>query len=180
MNDDSIYLRRLDLTDAPALLALRLRNRAFLQPFEPVREEAYFTLETQEKEIAAGIQGAESDQSYIFGIFLQEKDTLIGRIALTGLARGPFQNANMGYCLDQAQNGKGYMTRAVVQCVQYAFDELGLHRIQAAVMPRNKPSLRVLAKAGFRREGLAEKYLNINGVWEDHVLFARTAEDIME
>lgn len=179
MSITSIYLKQLEMADAADLLDLRLQNRAAFQPFEPIREETYYTLEGQEKDIATGMLGAQNDQSYTFGIFLQDTDELIGRIALTGIVRGPFQNANMGYFIAQSRQGKGYATMAVTHCVDLAFQELGLHRVQAAVMPWNKPSLRVIEKAGFRREGLAEKYLKINGVWEDHVLFARTAEDII-
>lgn len=179
MSINSIYIRQLEMADAAALLDLRLQNRAAFQPFEPIREETYYTLEGQEKDIAAGMLGAQNDKSYMFGIFLQDSNELIGRIGLTGVIRGPFQNANLGYFVTQSHQGKGYATMAVLHCVHHAFQELGLHRVQAAVMPWNKPSLRVIEKAGFRREGLAEKYLKINRVWEDHVLFARTVEDII-
>lgn len=176
MRTDHITLKKLELSDAPALLALRLRNRAFFQPFEPIRPDSFLTLEGQEKDIAAGNHAADHDQGYTFGIFLTETDELIGRVALTGVARGPFQNANLGYFMDQAHNGRGYMTEAVQLVTRFAFGQAGLHRIQAGVMPRNVGSIRVLEKAGFRREGLALNYLKINGVWEDHALFAITAD----
>ncbi|MFX3632789.1 MAG: GNAT family N-acetyltransferase [Candidatus Pristimantibacillus sp.] len=177
MNNNDIYLRYFDRNDVDSLLAFRLRNNDFFQPFEPIRDESYFSLEGQEKEIAACILGVKNEQSYTFGIFLQATDELLGRIALTSVSRGPFQNAYMGYNIDQQHNGKGYGTAAVSLCVTFAFEQLGLHRIQAGVMPRNLPSIRVLEKIGFRQEGLAQKYLKINGKWEDHVLFAITAED---
>lgn len=177
MKSEDIYLRHFDKNDINSLLAFRLRNRDFFQPFEPIRDESYFSLEGQEKEIAACIHGVESGQSYIFGIFLQGTDELIGRIALTSVSRGPFQNAYLGYNMDQQHNGKGYGTAAVVLCITFAFEQLGLHRIQAGVMSRNLPSIRILEKIGFRQEGLAQRYLKINGKWEDHVLFAITTED---
>jgi len=176
MNTNNIYVRHLELKDARALLDLLLRNREFFQPFEPIREESHFTLEGKEVEITNSILGVQTDQSYIFGIFLEETNELIGRIALTGIARGPFQNAYLGYYIDQKHNGNGYATAAVSLCVNFAFSEIGLHRIQAGVMPRNLSSIRVLVKAGFRHEGLAKAYLKINNVWEDHELFAITAE----
>ncbi|SCW87408.1 ribosomal-protein-alanine N-acetyltransferase [Paenibacillus tianmuensis] len=179
MDSNNIYLRHLERKDAGALFDLKLRNRDFYQPFEPIRDESHFTLEGQEKEIANGIQGALNDQSYIYGIFLKETDEIVGRIALTGIARGPFQNANLGYYIDRKHNGRGYATTAVSLCVKIAFNEFDLHRVQAGVMPRNLPSIRVLEKAGFRNEGLAKKYLKINGTWEDHALFAITADDII-
>lgn len=178
MQGENIYLLPMAVGHAEELLALRLRNYHFFNPFEPIRPEPYFTLEEQKKMIEAGIRGAEQDQNYVFGVFLQHTDKLIGRIELSGVARGPFQNANLGYFLDHGENGKGYMTEAIALCVNYAFNQLGLHRIQAGVMPRNQPSIRVLEKGGFRHEGLASKYLKINGIWEDHALYARTVEDI--
>ncbi|WP_238189323.1 GNAT family N-acetyltransferase [Paenibacillus sp. L3-i20] len=173
-----MYIKYIEMKDASSLLDIKRRNRDFFQTFEPIRDESHFTLEGQEKEIANFIQGQQNDQSYNFGIFLEENDELIGKIALSGVARGPFQNASLGYFIDQKQNGKGYATTAAQLCVMKAFNELGLHRIQAGVMPKNQPSMRVLEKAGFRREGLALAYLKINGSWEDHVLFAITAEEI--
>ncbi|MNN91526.1 putative ribosomal N-acetyltransferase YdaF [compost metagenome] len=82
----------------------------------------------------------------------------------------------MGYYIDQIHNGKGYATAAVSLCLKKAFNEIGLHRVEAGVMPRNLPSIRVLEKVGFRHEGLAKTYLKINGTWEDHRIFAITSE----
>lgn len=164
------------MKDASALLDLKRRNRDFFQPFEPIRDESHFTLEGQEQEITNSNEGATRDQSYIYGIFLKETDEIVGRIALTGIVRGPFQNAYLGYYIDQDHNSKGYATAAVSLCLIKAFNEIGLHRVQAGVMPRNLPSIRVLEKTGFRHEGSAKTYLKINGTWEDHELFAITAE----
>ncbi|MDK8184035.1 GNAT family protein [Paenibacillus sp. UMB4589-SE434] len=170
-------IRLLTLDDAESLLHLRMSNRQFLQPFEPLHAENHYTLGEQQKLLASKVKAAEAGQAYAFGIFSSSGHQLIGKIELSAIARGPLQNANIGYYLDQHHNGKGYATAAVSYCVNYAFDQLGLHRIQAGVMPRNIPSKRVLEKAGFRQEGLALRYLNINGVWEDHALFAITTED---
>ena len=89
----------------------------------------------------------------------------MGRVALNEVVRGVFGNAYLGYFVDEAVNGRGYATEAVRRTVRFAFDELRLHRVQAAVVPRNAGSVRVLEKAGFREEGYAERYLCINGVW---------------
>lgn len=177
MMSSDIYIRPLDLADAPTMLELKVRNRSFFQPFEPIRSEGHYTLEEQENEIKNGVTSSEQDHSYVFGVCLAHSDELIGRVAITSVSRGVFQNAYLGYFIDQAQNGNGYATAAVRSVVHKAFGELNLHRIQAGVMPRNERSIRVLEKAGFRREGLAQRYLKINGHWEDHVLFAITAED---
>ena len=104
-------------------------------------------------------------------------DHLIGRIALSNVVRGPWQNATMGYWVDQAANGRGHATSAVLLLCAFAFDHARLHRVQPAIMPRNARSRRVVEKAGFRREGTALRYLKIAGVWEDHDIFALTRED---
>jgi ribosomal-protein-alanine N-acetyltransferase len=170
-----ISLRPLEPEDAPALLELRVRNRAFLEPWEPVRDESWYTLAAQQADIASGIEGARADRRYALGIFAP---ALVGRVALNEIVRGVFGNAYLGYFVDEAVNGRGYATEAVRQAVRFGFDEAGLHRVQAAVVPRNAASVRVLEKAGFREEGYAERYICINGVWEDHRIFAVTREEL--
>jgi [ribosomal protein S5]-alanine N-acetyltransferase len=117
----------------------------------------------------------EAGRGYAFGIF--DAGGLVGYANLNAVVRGVFQNAYLGYAVAEKANGRGYATEAVRAAVRIAFEELGLHRVQAAVMPRNVGSIRVLEKAGFRREGLAEGYLLINGTWEDQVLFAVTRDE---
>ncbi|MGS5018248.1 GNAT family N-acetyltransferase [Paenibacillus sp. JJ1683] len=173
-----LQIRLLQVKDAERLLEIRRQHFEFFKPFEPERPEHYFTLEEQVRLISNGLEAAQAGQGYTFGLFLSKNDKLIGRMELSGVARGPFQNANLGYFVDPAYHGQGYATSAVKDIVRYALNELELHRIQAGVMPRNSPSHRVMEKAGFRREGLALNYLKINGVWEDHVLYAITAEDL--
>jgi ribosomal-protein-alanine N-acetyltransferase len=107
----------------------------------------------------------------------EDEDRILGRIALGGVLLGAFQNAYMGYWIDAGRQGQGLMTEAVRATTTFAFRAAGLHRLQAAVMPRNIGSQRVLEKLGYRREGLAQRYLCIAGAWEDHVIFAVTAEE---
>ena len=111
---------------------------------------------------------------------LSDDDRLIGRVALGNVVRGPWQNATLGYWIDEAANGRGHCSRAVELVVRFAFEHAGLHRVQPAIMPRNDRSKRVVEKVGFRREGLAVRYLEIAGVWEDHELFAMTVEEWRE
>jgi ribosomal-protein-alanine N-acetyltransferase len=177
LKNDQLYIRGYRAEDADDLLRLRLRNRDFFVPFEPVRPASHYTLEAQQEFIAAAMRDFEAGTAYAFGVFLQETDELIGRVAISNVVRGAWQNATLGYYIDEAHNGKGYMTSAVHLALAFAFDHASLHRVQAAVMPRNLPSIRVLEKAGFRREGLSLRYLQINGVWEDHLIFAITAEE---
>jgi ribosomal-protein-alanine N-acetyltransferase len=169
-----IYIRQLDAGDAEALLEVLVHDREFLDRWEPTRLESYFTLDGQRRGLAR-LRAAEDVVD--FGIFKVADDELVGRIQLTGITLGVFQNAYAGYFVSARQNGKGYGTEAVRQAVDAAFGELGLHRVQAAVLPRNTASIRVLEKAGFREEGLALRYMQINGVWEDHKLFAVTVEE---
>lgn len=173
-----LYLRPLGVHDASEMLSIRLRNHDFLQPFEPIRPASHLTLKGQIQQLKQAERDAEEDRGYAFGIFLQKGDTLIGRIALSNIVRGAWQNATLGYFLDQKHNGMGYTSTAVGLVVRYAFSSrIKLHRVQAGVMPRNLASIRVLEKNGFRHEGLSKRYLQINGVWEDHLIFALTRED---
>jgi ribosomal-protein-alanine N-acetyltransferase len=110
-----------------------------------------------------------------FGIFVDGEFS--GEINLNSIQRGPFQNAYVGYWIDEARAGHGYMAEAVVAVARFAFDELHLHRIQIAIIPRNTNSRRVMEKLELRDEGVAIRYLEINGVWEDHVRYAITAEE---
>ena len=103
--------------------------------------------------------------------------SFVGEINLNSVHRGPFQSAYVGYWIDERAAGHGYMPEAVVVLARFAFEELHLHRIQIAIIPRNKPSRRVVEKLGLRDEGVAERYLEINGEWEDHVRYAITAEE---
>ncbi|TCP65799.1 GNAT family N-acetyltransferase [Baia soyae] len=178
LQSDHLYIRPFEMSDAEHLHHLLLRNRDFFGQYDPIRLESYYSLEAQTKQIADAIKSFENDNGYTFGVFLNSDHTLIGRVSLSAVSRGPFQNAYLGYYLDQQVNGKGYMTEAIKLILQYCFEEISLHRIQAGVMPKNTASIRVLEKSGFRREGLAERYLQINGQWEDHLLYAITKEEI--
>jgi [ribosomal protein S5]-alanine N-acetyltransferase len=174
LRGDRILLRYLTPDDAQALLAFMKENRGFLEQWEPARERGFFTLDAQLADIEAAADDAAADRRHAFAIFLDSE--LVGRIALSQIFRGIFQNAYLGYSVAQRWNGRGLATEAVRVAVDFAFGDLGLHRVQAAVMPRNIGSIRVLEKNGFREEGYAVGYLCINGVWEDHRIFARTRD----
>ncbi|ASS74320.1 RimJ/RimL family protein N-acetyltransferase [Tumebacillus algifaecis] len=167
-----IDIKLLELENAHALLEVLLRNREFFKLIEPTQDEEYYTLEGQLKVFEHSFARRELDQYYWFGIFLKESGELIGTVSLMQVMRGPHQKCLIGYFLDQSQNGKGYMSEAVRLAVDYAFQTLRLHRIEAGVMPHNIGSIRVLEKAGFHTEGIAKKNVKINGKWEDHQLMA--------
>ncbi|WP_206922718.1 GNAT family N-acetyltransferase [Alicyclobacillus suci] len=167
-----IYMRFLEETDASAKLDLNLRNRSFFESYLTTRTEDFYTLNYQMNSIRSGIASKEKDEGYFLGVFLPDSDDLIGIVSLTEVVRGPLQSCWLGYSLDQAQNGRGYTTEAVRLVVDYAFQVLKLHRIEAGVMPHNSASIRVLEKSGFEKEGLSKKNVLINGKWEDHLHFA--------
>lgn len=173
----SIFIRPLEFSDAEALYSLRNINREFFKPFEPLREDSDFTLQSMVANIADAMEKSENDLSYSFGIFSIGSKELLGRINLSNVSRGAFQSCTLGYFLDEKHNGKGYMSSAIGLVVRKAFDELSLHRVQAAVMPRNVGSIRALEKNGFIFEGLSKYYLQINGVWEDHHIYSLTTEN---
>ena len=153
-----------------ALADYYCRNRGFLSAFEPVREEAFYTEEGQRVQLEREVEEIGQRRSCPFYLFLRGgAGELIGRVSLNNIVWGAFESACLGYKLDKAHLCRGYMTEAVREVSRIAFAELGLHRIEANIMPRNRASLRVVEKAGFYNEGLALKYLKINGVWEDHI-----------
>ncbi|MGZ4388657.1 MAG: GNAT family N-acetyltransferase [Gaiellaceae bacterium] len=168
----TVRIRPLALGDAAELLEIRLRNRAYLEPWEPQRNERFYTPAGQRAAVEAGVAARDAGRAYPFVV--EHEGRIVGGVNLNEVVRGVFQNAYLGYWIDGARGGRGFATAAVRQAVAFAFGEAGLHRVQAAVMPRNAGSIRVLEKAGFREEGLALRYLQIAGVWEDHLLFAVT------
>jgi len=164
--------------DLDALLALRLSNRDFMAPYEADRSDAFFTRAGQAREIALDMEAWTAGAGYAFAIVDSEADDrLVGRIALSNVVRGPWQNATLGYWVDLAANDRGHASAAVHLVCRFAFEDAGLHRVQPAIMPRNARSQRVVQKVGFRREGTALRYLKIAGVWEDHDIHALTRED---
>lgn len=173
----AVLLRPLQIADAQRMLELYQRNIAFLAPWDPARPADFYTLTYQIEEIQAGLAAAATDRGYTFGLVLADSDLLIGRLRLSNIIRGAFQNAYLGYWIDEAQSGRGYMTTAVSLALRQAFSRLGLHRVQAATLPHNAASIAVLRHNGFRQEGRAERYLLIAGRWQDHLLFAVTAEE---
>jgi ribosomal-protein-alanine N-acetyltransferase len=172
-----VRIRPLRLSDAPALLDLRVRNREAFAPFFPRQSGFFFTLEGQEREIERGNLEWQSDEGYVFGIFVQDEGALVGNVVLRNVARGAWQNATLGYWVDEARRGRGYATEAVRLALILAFGPIGLHRVQAGTLLHNEASMQVLKKVGFRFEGVSERYLQIDGRWEDHNMYAITVEE---
>lgn len=160
------------LSDYPAWAALRAASRAHLVPFEP--QWAYDELSRASFRLRLRrYQGdLKDDLGYALFIFREADGELLGGATLSNVRRGVTQAAALGYWIGAPHARRGHMRAALSVLVPYAFDSLRLHRIEAACMPHNQASMRVLEGAGFCREGLARRYLKINGTWQDHVLYA--------
>ncbi|WP_455383204.1 GNAT family N-acetyltransferase [Salinispira pacifica] len=177
MQRDGIFLRFLSLDDAEALFSLHVRNRDFFRPFITTRPPDFYTIEGQRRVIKRDATGREEGTWFSFGIFLEETGELIGNVSLTEVMHGPLQSCYIGYYLDAEQNGRGYATAAVKLALDFAFDELKLHRVEAGVMPHNSASMRVLEKCGFQKEGIARRCVEIDGQFRDHQILAVLADD---
>lgn len=170
MINQYIQLVPADISLAEQVVDYYKRNRDFLEAFEPIRNEDFFTLEYQKSILKKEMADCEARTAFRFYIMSMEHPSkIIGIIGLNNVVWGAFCSAFLGYKLDKDFVNKGYMSVAVEMLTKYAFEELGLHRIEANVMPKNKASLRVLEKNQFINEGISKYYLNINGVWEDHI-----------
>lgn len=157
------------------------RNRGFLEGYEPRREERFFLLEYQQAVLKKEMDDFQQKNAFHFYIRpADQPNKIIGAIGLSHVIWGAFCSAFLGYKLDESFTSRGYMSMAVDMLVRYAFDELHLHRIEANVMPKNIASLRVLEKNLFIKEGISKYYLNINGIWEDHIHMVRINHDMHE
>jgi [ribosomal protein S5]-alanine N-acetyltransferase len=173
-----IVLRTLRDNDFDGWSGVRTRCRDWLVPWEPRMAGA--TVPTEDRRnFAARCSMRERERQlgtgYGFGIFVSGR--FLGELTLSSVQRGPFQNASIGYWIDEAEAGHGYVPEAVVTCLRFAFHDLGLHRVEICIIPRNAPSRRVVEKLGIRFEGIAERLLCIDGVWEDHARYAITTEE---
>jgi ribosomal-protein-alanine N-acetyltransferase len=177
---ERLVLRPPRTSDVPRIRHALRKNAVHLKPWSaaPAPGEDPSSLTSVSRAILRHRSEWKRGQSYVLFLFLRgDEDAVVGRIALGGILRGVFQNAYLGYWIDADHQSRGLMTEAVRAATTFGFDLGGLHRIQAAVMPHNGASQRVLEKAGYRREGYAHRYLCIDGCWADHVLFAVTAEE---
>lgn len=180
-----VLLRPLRPDDFPTWQAVRRNSREWLEVWEPL-PEAGASDPAEDREAfrarcAAWDRQRHLDSAYGFGIFLRDPEPrFVGEVSLGSVQRGPFQSASVGYWVDQSHAGRGIVPEAVAVLLTYAFEELRLHRVEAAVVPRNAASMRVVQKLGLRYEGVAERYLQIRGVWEDHARFAITDDEWVE
>ena len=165
-----IVTRPVTLDDVPALAELLRVNRDFLAPWEPIRDDDYFTVDGQRTVIQAALE-RHQEGSILPHVIVDDSCRVVGRITLNEIVRGPFQSCSLGYWVNASDNGRGVATVAVRDIIRVAFEELGLHRIQAGTLLHNVRSQRVLEHNGFLQFGVAPEYLKIAGKWQDHALY---------
>lgn len=170
-------LRLLIWADAAQLADYYHRNQEFHRPWSPAMPPQHNTVSFQQQWLQTYLKRHTRGEQYRFGIFTDaEPALLIGSINLTAVERGAFQNGRLGYSVDQQFANRGVITRHLQQVMQYAFGDLGLHRLEANILPHNAASRRVLEKCGFEKIGYSPKYLQIQGVWQDHELYMALAK----
>ncbi|MHB1510316.1 MAG: GNAT family N-acetyltransferase [Acidimicrobiales bacterium] len=176
-----VRLRPLREEDFEAWQEVRTRCRDWLLPWEPRPASAPYPPEDRQSfatRCAMRERERQLGAGFAFGIFAGPR--FVGEVNLSSVQRGPFQNAYVGYWMDQMQAGRSYVPEACVLLFRFAFEDLGLHRLQISIIPRNRPSRRVAQKLWLRGEGIALRYLEIDGRWEDHVRYAITSEEWAE
>jgi ribosomal-protein-alanine N-acetyltransferase len=171
LEGDGVVLRAPRFRDYEAWSQIRLRSREFLQPWEPIWPQDDLQRGAFRRRIAAYSREIEAGSAYPFFIFRSVDDALMGAVTLSHIRRGVSQTATVGYWIGQPHARQGRMSAALKVTVDFAFRALGLHRLEAACVPNNDASRRLLLKTGFEQEGTARDYLKINGVWRDHLLF---------
>lgn len=172
-----LLLRILDEKAAAAVADYYARNRVFHQPWFADRPDYLFTPAAQQKNLAAELEDFRAGRAIPFWLStIAEPDRIIGRLAFTNIIRGCFHSCFMAYHLDQTCQGRGYAFEAGQAAIERLFTDFGLHRIEASIMPRNARSIALAERLGFTCEGLSHRYLQINGIWEDHFHYVRLAD----
>lgn len=174
LTTDRLLMRVPTPDDAGARCQFVIENREHLAPWEPTREPPYFEVEHWRTTLASGVESFHNGAALPLCLWSREAPDgpILGQITFSGITRGPFQAAYLGYSLDHRHLGHGLMHEGLRCAIDHAFAPLGLHRIMANYMPENEPSARVLERLGFEREGFARAYLHLAGAWRDHVLTA--------
>jgi len=179
LRTDRLVLRPLQPADFPQYSEVRTSNREWLRPWEPQMLAA--TIDPAASSAAFATRCSVRDRErqlgsgYAFGVFREHR--FGGEVNINNVVRGAFRSAHVGYWVDRRWAGSGVIPEALVAVFGFAFDEVGLHRVEINIIPRNERSRRVVEKLGIRCEGLAERLIEINGVWEDHLRFAITGEE---
>ncbi len=173
---ERLHIQHLGACDAEVVLSYYLRNREFLTPFYPRFTPEFFTMHHWDAQIKRSIQEFQQESAVRFVFFAKDTLEALGTANLTQIFRGPFQASFLGFAVSAKHEGRGLMHEGLHAVIRYAFEELNLHRIMATHLTENTRSARLLERLGFEAEGVAKKYLFINGEWRDHVLRSLTNE----
>ncbi|EHR1329424.1 GNAT family N-acetyltransferase [Clostridium perfringens] len=176
LNTERLTLRNLTPENTEEMLDYYIRNEEHLRQYEPTRDSGFYTYEGQKEILTESFRQFIDGTSIDLGIFKDEK--LIGKIKLSNIVYGILRNAFVGYSIDKVHQGKGYMKEALNTVCSYAFEEMGLHRLEASTLMDNSRSQGVLKACGFNELGISEKYLYINGEWRDHKIFYKVNDDL--
>lgn len=171
-----IFMRPARMEDWQQWHDVRGSNKDHIQPFEPTWADNALKEDFFERRTYRQAREWQRGSAHAFLIFKNEDEALIGGMNINNICRGAAQFASLGYWVDQGHEGQGYMAEALALTIEYCFEEVGLHRINASCMPHNTRSHKTLEKAGFKEEGFAEKYIQIDGKWQDHILFGLPIE----
>ena len=174
---NGVWLRPPTMSDYPAWAELRAMSRAHLTPWEPQWSSDELGRHAYRQRLRHYARERGEDLGYAFFAFRCGDDALLGGLTLSNVRRGVSQCATLGYWMGLPHVRRGFMSAAVAALVSYSYEELRLHRLEAACLPQNEGSIRVLEGNGFQQEGLARRFLKINGVWQDHLLYARLIDD---
>lgn len=177
LKGERCYLRILQEEDALTFTEMISQNKHYWTIFEPRQEASFYTVSIQQQKIRESLYQMRDRREYNFGIYDAQTSRLIGHISLYGIKRLPFSSGFIGYSIDERNSGRGIGSEAVGLVTNFAFERVALHRIEAYVSPRNEGSIIVLERSGYQREGLLRKLLFINGVWEDHYMYAQIEDD---
>lgn len=178
LDSHRLYLRTPVAADYVPWAELRAASRERLVPWEPAWSRDELTRSAFRRRLRHYQRDLRDETGYALFIFRREDNRLVGGVSLSNVRRGVTLAVTLGYWMGAPFHNRGYMTEAVDTVLPFVFGTLWLHRIEAACLPSNQSSIRVLEKCGFEREGLARRYLRINGVWQDHYLYAALAEDM--
>ena len=177
ISTETVTLRSPAMGDYQSWSELRGASRTFLTPWEPVWPVDDLTRPAYRRRLRRYQREIQEATGYPFLVFRSADMALVGGLTLSHVVRGVTQSCSLGYWMGERFAGRGFMTAAVKAVIPFVFDTLRLHRLEAACLPHNAASIRLLEKAGFTREGYARRYLNIDGRWQDHLLFAIVSDD---
>ena len=177
--DGRVGLRPPRLRDGAAWSALRLRNEAYLAPWEPTSTEPWVVRHSVAAWPSAhGSLKRMARAGLLLPFMITYDEVLVGQLTVNNVVRGALRSAQIGYWVDEAHAGRGIVTTAVALATDHCFGPVGLHRVEVDIRPENARSRRVATKLGFREEGLLVRYLDIDSAWRDHVMYALTVEDV--